>query len=277
MNQLFALFPRNLKRGLIVSTNRIPFWEELAANSSSLPCRVDQPPVAPSHGDFFHSLFVPLHYEPNYAYPLVVWLHGDGDDECQVRRVMPGISMRNYVAVAPRGNHPDVRDGSVVETGWSQTPDCISRTEQCVIDSIEKAKRRYHVANDRVFLVGYGTGGTMALRVGLNLPDVFAGIASLGGPFPQGHSPLLNLSPARQLPLLVSHGRNSLDYSEDEVCRDLRLIHTAGFSVTLRQYPSADELTQQMLGDVNRWLMTIVTGQSAPETASDQSQYTEWN
>ena len=46
-----------------------------------------------------HCLFTPLHYERNYAYPLIVWLHGPGDDERQVTRVMPLVSMRNYVGV----------------------------------------------------------------------------------------------------------------------------------------------------------------------------------
>lgn len=50
-----------------------------------------------------YSLFGPLHYEANYAYPLIVWLHGPGDDEHQLRRIMPAISLRNYVAVARNG------------------------------------------------------------------------------------------------------------------------------------------------------------------------------
>ena len=29
-------------------------------------------------GDANYSLFSPLHYEQNYSYPLVVWLHGAG-------------------------------------------------------------------------------------------------------------------------------------------------------------------------------------------------------
>ena len=30
-------------------------------------------------------------------------LHGWGDDETQLKRVMPIVSMQNFVAVAPRG------------------------------------------------------------------------------------------------------------------------------------------------------------------------------
>ena len=52
------------------------------------------------------SLFTPLHYERNYAYPLLIWLHGKGGNEHHLRQVMPKISMRNYAAVAPRGTLP---------------------------------------------------------------------------------------------------------------------------------------------------------------------------
>ena len=47
-------------------------------------------------GSARHALFMPLHYERNYAYPLVVWLHGSGEHEQHLRFVMPQISLRNY-------------------------------------------------------------------------------------------------------------------------------------------------------------------------------------
>ena len=53
--------------------------------------------------DFPHALFAPMHYTPGYAYPLIVWLHGHGGDERQLQRVMPSVSMQNYMAVALRG------------------------------------------------------------------------------------------------------------------------------------------------------------------------------
>ena len=32
--------------------------------------------VLSEQGRIAHSVFMPMHYESNYAYPLVVWLHG---------------------------------------------------------------------------------------------------------------------------------------------------------------------------------------------------------
>jgi len=39
----------------------------------------------------------------------------------------------------------------------------------------------------------------------------------------------------------------------------LRLLHSAGMSVTLRVYPGGDELSPQMLADVDRWIIEQIT------------------
>jgi hypothetical protein len=39
----------------------------------------------------------------------------------------------------------------------------------------------------------------------------------------------------------------------------LRLFHSAGLSVTIRQYPGEDGLTVPMLTEMDRWIMERVT------------------
>ncbi len=95
----------------------------------------------------------------------------------------------------------------------------------------------------------------MAFRLALNLPHVFAGAVSLGGPFPTGFNPLAQLTAARGLRWLLSTGRESRRYPPEQVCENLRLLYAAGMSISLRQYPCGDDLTTQMLGDVDRWIM----------------------
>ena len=209
------------------------------------------------------SLFTPLHYEPNYAYPLFIWMHGPGDNEHQIKRIMPLVSMRNYVAVAPRGNTAE--DAAQGRYRWEQTSTGIMAAEQSVRECIEYATERFHVDRSRVFLAGFDCGGTMALRLGMKLPELFAGILSVGGPFPVSHQPLLDIDRARQVPLLISHGRDSQKYPVDQVCADLRLFHSAGMKVTLRQYPCGDEITTKILSDLDAWTMERVTGVAADQ------------
>ena len=209
-----------------------------------------------------------MHYERNYAYPLLVWLHGPKNDERQLIRVMPVISMQNFVGIAPRGTA--IADDGTPGYDWCQSDEHIQQAEHRIFDSIEVAARNFHVARNKIFLAGFDTGGTMALRVALRHPRHFAGIASFCGRFPAGHSPLEHLVEARRLPLLLAVGRYSEAYPSDEVCQNLRLLHTAGMSLMLRQYPSGHELTPQMLGDLNRWIMEETCPSLDPAEADSQ-------
>ena len=116
----------------------------------------------------------------------------------------------------------------------------------------------------------------MALRLALRMPHLFAGVFSIGGPLPQGHAPLVNVQNVRGLPVMLAHGNASKRLSTAQLCRDLRLIHAAGMSAHVRQYPCGDELTTQMLSDVDSWLMERVTGcpSASSEVVSDLG---EWN
>jgi hypothetical protein len=64
----------------------------------------------------------------------------------------------------------------------------------------------------------------------------------------------------RQLPIFIANGRESTEYPVERTCEELRLFHAAGMAVTLRQYPCGDELTTQMLSDMDEWIMERVTG-----------------
>ncbi len=203
-----------------------------------------------------HCIFTPLHYERNYAYPLIVWLHGPDDDERQVTRIIPLVSMRNYVGVGPRGTLASTQ--VVGGYGWSQGQRHIVAAEQRVLSAVAAARRWLNVAPSRVYLAGYQGGGTMAFRIALNHPQLFAGVLSIGGGFPSTLCPLGQLHAARSLRTFLAIGKESKLYPESQVCDDLRLFHAAGMSLNLRVYPCADEVLSNMLSDMDRWIMEQV-------------------
>jgi phospholipase/carboxylesterase len=205
--------------------------------------------------------FAPMHYEAKYAYPLLVWLHGRASNEHELRQVMPLVSMRNFVAVAPRGPWADPRHGG--RFGWRQTSEAIEAAESRIDACIALAQRKFNIHAKRIFLVGHGSGGTMAVRIGWSQPNRFAGVVAINGPLPTQHSPLRRVNEARRVPCFLATSRDSRAYPASRVCRDLRLLHAAGCTVALRQYPGGDGLTGNMLEDLNRWLMELVCGAAA--------------
>jgi phospholipase/carboxylesterase len=208
--------------------------------------------------DVPYTTFAPIHYEERYAYPLIVWLHDVGSDERELKHVMPLVSMRNYVAVAPRGTCDDASNRG--RFCWRQTSDAIESAQSRIADCIAAAKRRFNIHDKRVFLVGRGTGGTMAVRTAWQAPNEFAGVVSINGPLPSRLSPMRRVNELREVPCLLTTSRESDVYPTEHVCRDLRLLHVAGCTVALRQYPGGDCLTSNMLSDLDRWLMELVCG-----------------
>lgn len=217
-------------------------------------------------------LLAPLHYERNYAYPLLVWLHDEGGSERELKRIMPLVSLRNYVSLAVRGTSPT--PGGYT---WAEAADAVLTAEIRVAEAVALAKQRFHIHAGRVFLAGHGVGGTLAMRLALRNPQQYAGGVSIGGCFPQGQSPLARLAAARAARLLIMHCRDSATYPVERLCDELALFHAAGLSVTLRQYPCGDELTTQMLRDLDVWLMEQVTGIVTSEIVEPTPLPSEWN
>jgi phospholipase/carboxylesterase len=205
--------------------------------------------------------FAPQHYADGYAYPLLVWLHDAGNNERELPQVMPHVSTRNYVGAAPRG--PRRLTGAEPRFEWGSSEQLVLETEERIIGAIEQARARFNVHAERIFLAGVGAGATSALRFALAHPELIAGVAAFDGALPIGGRPLRRFAAVRNLPVLLATARRSTRYPEAQVCRDLRLLHSAGVSVTLRQYPGRDELTTTMLADLDRWMMAIVSSAGA--------------
>lgn len=205
------------------------------------------------------SFFLPVHYQSGHSYPLVVWLHSGGSSHRQLDHVMPLISDRNFVGVSLSGTERLASQ----RFGWLQNSDAIELTVNQVTHILALALGRFNINRERVFIAGQGAGGTMAYRVAFEHPELFAGVASLNGSLPCTLNPLSNWRICRQLPVFWSHGRRSTEFPETNLCHQLRLLHVAGFDVTLRQYPCDDQLPGQALGDLNVWMMDQISKMGA--------------
>jgi len=226
--------------------------------------------------------FVPKHYEPRYAYPLLVLFHGRGGDEQQLLRIMPQLSNRNYVAVALRG--PETtrarRDGSVGYS-WAQAAKGAKTGEgvatlgrprvphlgeaSCeflasyVSQAITEVRSRFNIHTGRVFLVGYGEGAAAAYRLGLGMPSRFAGVVAVNGWLPRSHGPLIWLPQARRIRVLVAHGRGNQLVPVAAAEQAHRLLLTAGIDAKLELFDAGHRIHSPLLRIINEWLMEFCT------------------
>ncbi len=249
-NNTSAKFYNMFRTPLLTQTSVLPTSSKLVATWTET-----RRPLVTKRRDqsLPHCLVSPIHYEPGYAYPLVVWLHGPDSSELEVRQVMPLVSVRNFVGVAPRGTCRKSKTKRLY--GWRQTASEVANACQRVRDCVDLARDQFNIHAKRVFVAGCGEGGTMALRVGMEHPELFAGAISMGGRVPRGGNAFRRINAARRLPLMLSVSPSEGEFTNEQVMDDLRLLHCGGFSLSLRLYPAENLLTDTMFSDLNVWLM----------------------
>jgi phospholipase/carboxylesterase len=206
--------------------------------------------------------FLPTGYEPNYAYPLLVFFHGHGGNEEQILRLAPRVSRRNYICIGLRGPQElgprtDGRPGF----GWGTDGRCDTLVEDYVMRAVEQTRRQYHVHSERIYLAGFCEGATLAYRLGLLFPEKFAGIISLNGVLPRQGGPLLRLPEARSLRVMIGHGIANAVVPLSLARQDHRLLYTAGIDVQLQTYATTHKIHPDMLRDMNRWVMEGLSAQ----------------
>jgi phospholipase/carboxylesterase len=209
--------------------------------------------------------FLPTGYEPNYPYPLLVFLHGQGSSEEQVLRLAPRLSRRNYICIALRGPSPLApRPDGQATYSWGPDGQDDPQVEEYVFRAVEKTRRDYHVHSERIYLAGFREGAVLAYRLGLLFPERLAGIISLNGAMTRHGRPLLRLPQVRKLRVLIGHGLANAVVPLSLAKQDYRLFYAAGLDVQIHTYPATHRIHPHMLRDIDRWVQEhIVEEQDA--------------
>jgi phospholipase/carboxylesterase len=205
--------------------------------------------------------FLPTGYEPNYPYPLLVFLHGHGGSDEQILRLAPRLSRRNYICISLRGPHAlgERADGRRAYT-WGHDDGADSQVEDYVFRAIEETRRRYHVHSERIYLAGFREGAALAYRLGMIYPERFGGVASLNGVMPRG-GPLLRLSEVRRLRVLIGHGIANAVAPLSLARANYRVLYAAGLDVRMHTYPTTHRIHPDMLRDIDRWVMEQISSE----------------
>jgi predicted esterase len=136
-----------------------------------------------------YALFVPLSYDPNQSYPLILCLHGAGfTGESYLKRWVPRLEDRYILAC------PTISMGA----WWTRFG------EDLTLTILQSVSAEYHIDPDRIFLTGMSNGGIGAWIIGMHHADLFAGIAPMASGIDDVMFPFVeNLS---HTPVYVLHG-----------------------------------------------------------------------
>jgi phospholipase/carboxylesterase len=184
-------------------------------------------------------LFVPDHYEPNYAYPLLVWLETSPVATGRLNRRMRQISDRNYFGASIVINDAD-------------------QIEEQLHDTFIRLRRTYHLNTERVYLLGYGAAGTQALVTGLGRPEWFAGIAAVSSTWPEAPRLLSQFDALRGKCVLLGASESDRAALLADVAFSARLLWSAGVHVTSFTISCGSEPHGALFREIDRWVMQVI-------------------
>lgn len=183
----------------------LPPVRDSAGAVPSLAARIEpgsqnsDPPIA------YHVL-LPLEYDPDHHYPMLVVLHGFNNGPEQELAFWGGTESR----VGPAQRHGYIVIAPEYTTKTDQrTYDYSAAAHRVVLTALRDARGRFSVDSDRVFLAGHNMGGDAAFDMGLSHPDLFAGVIPITGVIDR--YPKFYWENARGLPLYVVAGELDRD------------------------------------------------------------------
>ena len=196
------------------------------------------------------AVFTPEGYEPNYAYPLVVWLHGAGEDERVLRRLLPEVSDRNIVGLALRGD-------SSCPGGFTWSGSDVEQRLARLAATVRFVRRQHHVHSERIILAGCGVGAETASEMFFARPEWFGGLAVFDSPPAVGSIALTSREDLAGKPVLLDLPLELLGRGRDAAGR----LAACGLDVTFR-HSRLGSMDRDSLRGLNRWLMGAVCGVS---------------
>ncbi|WP_166824886.1 alpha/beta hydrolase [Thalassoroseus pseudoceratinae] len=200
-------------------------------------------------------LFLPEHYEANYAYPLVLWLHGEGGTEFEMFSAISGISTRNYIGLSLRAPEKSESGGYC----WDRSPDGLAKLESDIYATVCQLRRVFNVHSERVILAGFDSGATTAMQLILRRPDWYGGVVSMCGNLPtlaelQDQIGLEGSETERRRALFIA-GDADEECSAMDVLNAKRSLQGTPLDVSIAIESAGHEVTRPMLRNIDHWIM----------------------
>ena len=153
-----------------------------------------------------YSIYVPQNYEPEKKYPLLIYLHGSGDDD-RVLQKTPKIE-QDFIIVAPNGRG---------------TSNCFfpQEAQTDIVEAITDVKNNFNIDSSNIILSGFSMGGYGAYKTYYEHSGLFKAIAIISGhpnlaqewgaKGAENFFNIDNLKKFEEVPVFIYHGRGDLN------------------------------------------------------------------
>ncbi len=194
-------------------------------------------------------IYVPRGYEPNYAYPLLVWFHDAGQNERVLHDIMSQVTDRNAAGLALRGERVR-RTGGFDWLGGDRP-----RRHTRLLAALRELRRDFHIHTERIVLAGQGSGAVPAIREIWNHPECYGGLALFDASWRSFPIELHRRDALLGKPALLDNRLGEMGHGR-EVASQLRAM---GLDVTLQHNRECD-IHRQTCRTLDRWVLGAVCG-----------------
>ena len=200
-------------------------------------------------------LQVPLHYERDYSYPLVVWLSQNAKKRQELTEFAKSLSLRNYVITAPFLTSALIRG--------AHSPAASTELATAINCSIQHAMQKMRIHPQRIFVVAEQDFLPATLNSMPLIHYRISGIASLLRSSQLPNPPCSSLSGLHPIPPLFFCISELGSHLKDEIEQPWRLFHSLGYKVRFKTIAPGRGFQHSALRNIDRWIMEAVTGQPA--------------
>jgi predicted esterase len=201
-----------------------------------------------------YTIRIPENFDRSKKYPLMVYLHGSGDDDRTAFKMKP-VTSGDFIELYPNGRGTS----NVYSTAESQ---------EDILESINDVVKNYSIDTGKIVLSGFSMGGYGVYRTYYEHPELFKGLAIFSGHpnlanewLGEGHPDFLKekfLSVFNGVNIFIFHGTQDRNCPYEKTVKLVEKLKDAGANVdfvseeTGHSFPSPDSY-QKFL----EWLKTV--------------------
>jgi phospholipase/carboxylesterase len=201
-----------------------PAFKKIVAKSTEKGAR------APKNSPPLILLTGPKNAASGKKLPLLITLHGESENALAIAELWRPVTDQNgFVLASPQG-------GVTIGEGhyqWGRRSDA----EALVLEAIDRAREKYTIDPDRIYLMGFSQGGYLSLSIGLTRPDLFAGVIAVSPYYIHSlAAPSLEKARARKLRVYLGSGENEYPNILTNNREAKQLLEEAGLKVEQKLY-----------------------------------------
>ena len=198
--------------------------------------------------------------------PTIIAFHGHGAHGQDLMGLAPFLGGGRSLLLFPEAQFV-LQPGTLSYTWFSasgdlrRTPEEFERVVGLVRAFIDEALPKYGGDTDRIALLGFSQGGSIAYHLGLGEPQRWRGVAALSTWLPEEAEAVAHTTdPAAlaTLPMLIQHGTQdpmiALDRARDSKTR----IEALGMKPDYREYPMGHQIGNESLRDLALWTQEVL-------------------